>query len=53
MPNKSFIIKDTLLISHTARFLLMHQQLPAPAAKYYKNALLYSFYKCIFVVIFW
>jgi len=33
-------------------FFALHQQLPVSAANYYRNAFLYSFFKCIFVAIF-
>lgn len=34
-------------------FFALHQQLPVSAANYYRNAFLYSFFKCIFVAIFY
>ena len=33
-------------------FFALHQQLPVSVAIYYRNAFLYSFFKCIFVAIF-
>jgi hypothetical protein len=50
--HKSFTMADITFSAPHRTFFALHQQLPVSAANYYRNAFLYSFFKCIFVAIF-